>query len=319
MMSWARVIGFGEGMIRLSSPVGTPLATSTRLYATVGGAELNAVVAARLAGMPGAWVSALPDGPLADLITRQAAASNVEIILGRSEGTRVGLYFLEARAAPRAARVTYDRAGSAFAQLDPMSLDWTQLLTADSCLLLSGISPALGEGPRTAMREAMRAAAAVDATIALDVNFRPSLWTSEECFDLLAELVSDVSILSASPTDLRALGVEGDDPFRTAVDRFGLDAVIGTRKVYRGQTVDLEVVAADRDHQIRREASAVVVDAVGTGDALFGTFLAALPTQGLDRAMALALGAAVTAYGTAGDLLIETGWDSDGLAGGVQR
>lgn len=318
-MNWSRVIGFGEAMVRLTSPVGTPLAAGTRLDTTVGGAELNAVVAARLAGMPGTWVSALPRGPLADLITRQAAASHVTTTLARSTGTRVGLYFLEARAAPRAGRVTYDRADSAFARLDPTSLDWTELLTADSCLVLSGITPALGTGPRTAMRQAMQMAVDVGATIALDVNFRPSLWGAEECFGLLGELMTDVSVLSASRDDLQGLGIDGDDPFRRAVDKFDLDAVIGTRKTYRGAMVDLEVVAADRTREVCSAASATVVDAVGTGDALFGTFLAALPHNDLDTAAAQALGAAVTAYGTAGDLMTESAWDIEAPAGGIQR
>jgi 2-dehydro-3-deoxygluconokinase len=319
-MSIDHVVGLGEAMIRLTTPTGVPLPAAGTFAATVGGAELNALVAARLAGAPATWVTALPDSGLADLVRRQAAAADVDIVEAASDGTRVGLYFLEAHAPPRPAEVTYDRAHSAFAQLDPASLDWSALLGPRSCLLLSGITPALGQGPVRALHDALDTARAAGSTVALDVNFRPSLWSAQECFDALRRLLPAVDVLSASPIDLAALGVEDAEPFKTAITQLGLQAVVGTRKVYRGPTVEVELVAADAEGVIHRTVTATVVDAVGTGDALFGTFLATLLSgAGLERAADRALGAAVSAYGTAGDLLCGPPWEPDGQSGGVRR
>lgn len=319
VMPWTHLVGFGEAMVRLTSPVGIPLPAAHRVDVTVGGAELNALVAARLVGMPATWVTALPSGAVADLVSRQVAASRVDIRMAASTGTRVGLYFLESNAAPRPSRITYDRAGSAFALLDPDSLQWDRLLGEDSCLLVSGITPAVGDGPRRAMREAIGAARRAGATVAFDVNYRPSLWTAEECFDLVSDVVHDVDVLCASPSDLRALGIDDDDPWTAAVRAFGLRAIVGTSKAYMGSTVEITLTAADERDRVQRSVGTSVVDAVGAGDAMFGTFLATMQADGLAVAADRALGAAVTAYGTAGDLLVAVPWNVDGPTGGVQR
>jgi 2-dehydro-3-deoxygluconokinase len=318
-LSYTHLVGFGEAMIRLTSPPGRTLPTARSLDVSVGGAELNALVAARAVGMPGTWVTALPDGALAALAGREAAGAGVAVHHTRSAGRRMGLYFVEAHVAPQPIEVTYDRESSAFALLDPAALDWPSLLTPASCLVLSGITPALGDGPRRALLAAVSAAAHVGATIALDVNHRPSLWSAQECFAFLATIVPDVSVLAASVSDLRHLGVDSDNPYGAARDEFDLDLVMGTTKVDDGAAVHLTVTAADRHDQVERTVTTQVRDPIGAGDALFGAALATYPAAGLAAAVASGLGAAVTAYGTNGDLLSGLPWDIDGRTGRVLR
>src|SRR5512134_3188303 len=105
--------------------------------------------------MPATWVSALSDDPLARLVRRHVRANGVDAEILTVEQARLGLYFLQMAPPPRPLRITYDRKGSAFALLDPDQIDWPSMLGPDVCLLLTGITPPLGNGPRKAVEDAL--------------------------------------------------------------------------------------------------------------------------------------------------------------------
>jgi sugar/nucleoside kinase (ribokinase family) len=76
------------------------------------------------------------------------------------------------------------------------------------------------------------------------------------------------------------------------------------------------VVTPDGEH--RGESRAVVVDPIGAGDALFGTFLAHLPRGDVQAATELGLSAAVTCVGLFGDALVDDPWDASEESGVVR-
>jgi 2-dehydro-3-deoxygluconokinase len=309
-MSFRRIVGFGEAMLRLTVRGGGAIETATTLDCSVGGAELNACIAAARAGMPATWVSALPDDPLARLVRRHVRANGVDAEILTVEQARLGLYFLEMAPPPRPLRITYDRKGSAFALLDPDRIDWPSLLGPDVCLLLTGITPPLGNGPRKAVEDALAAARDAGALVALDVNYRSALWSREEASRWLSAVLPEVDVLSAGPDDLSATGLEGEDPLAEAVRRFELRAAVSTskRRVDDAMEIELRVVTPDGEHHA--QARAGVVDPIGAGDALFGTFLAHLPGGDLQSATELGLSAAVTCLGLFGDALVDDPWDA---------
>src|SRR3954452_22691069 len=100
------VITFGEAMVRLAPPNFERLKQTRTLDVQVGGAELNTAVGLARLGRPSAWVSRLTDNALGRLIANRAreAGVNTEPVVWTSE-RRVGLYFLEFGAAPRASAV----------------------------------------------------------------------------------------------------------------------------------------------------------------------------------------------------------------------
>src|SRR5436190_22507620 len=119
------VITFGEAMVRLSPPSFHRLEQAHSLDVKVGGAELNTAVALARLGRQTAWVSRLTDNPLGRLIANQAREAGVstEHVVWTTDD-RVGLYFLEFGAAPRASSVLYDRKGAAIAALQPGTVAW---------------------------------------------------------------------------------------------------------------------------------------------------------------------------------------------------
>src|SRR6266513_1519880 len=121
------VITFGEAMIRLAPPNVRRLEQAASLDVLVGGAELNTAVGLARLGRSSAWVSRLTNNPLGRLIANRARESGVstEHVLW-TEDDRVGVYFLEFGAAPRASSVLYDRKGSAIAEIRPGMVKWSE-------------------------------------------------------------------------------------------------------------------------------------------------------------------------------------------------
>lgn len=315
-----RLVAFGEAMIRFTTPVGVPLETATGFAAPVGGAELNVAIAARRQGMESLWVSTLPEGPLGDLVARHVAANGVEGVLRRTDSGRLGLYFLEQAVPPRASRIVYDRSDTAFVSEPDPVVAWPDLLDADSYLVVSGITAAVGSEARRATDEAIEAARAAGATVAVDVNYRSSLWSIEDAFDWLKGVIDRVDVLSASREDLLRLGVSGSEEeiHQRAVELLDLRASVGAAKRIRGRIVEATIYAATQDGSGEAAVVAEIVDPVGAGDAMFGTFLAGLGRLPLDETVARAAGALVTAYGVAGDALTADPWTPDEW-GGVKR
>src|SRR5271170_6974714 len=122
------VVTFGEAMIRLSPPNFRRLEQARSLDVQVGGAELNTAVGLARLGRRSAWVSRLTDNPLGRLIANQARAAGVstEHVVWTNED-RVGLYFLEFGAAPRASSVLYDRKGAAIVGIKPGMVHWDRV------------------------------------------------------------------------------------------------------------------------------------------------------------------------------------------------
>src|SRR5215469_3508700 len=134
------VITFGEAMIRLSPPNYRRLEQARTLDVQVGGAELNTAVGLARLGRTTAWVSRLTDNPLGRLIANHAREAGVstEHIVWTPED-RVGVYFLEFGAAPRASSVLYDRKGAAIAGIRPGMISWQNIFAGARWFHVTGI------------------------------------------------------------------------------------------------------------------------------------------------------------------------------------
>src|SRR5262245_35638306 len=122
------VITFGEAMVRLSPPQFHRLEQARSLDVKVGGAELNTAVALVRLGRKASWVSRLPNNALGRLVVHHAHEAGVTTEhVHWTDHERLGLYFLEFGAAPRASSVLYDRKGSAIAEIKPGMIHWDKV------------------------------------------------------------------------------------------------------------------------------------------------------------------------------------------------
>ena len=311
------VVTFGEAMVRLTPPDNERLERTTSLELTVGGAELNTAVTLTCLDVPATWVSSLPDAPLGRAIARGARAAGVDLShlhwVAENEG-RTGIYYLEEASDPRPSAVYYDRAGSAFARMAPGEFDWPRILRGARALHISGITPAVGNGPRAETMAAIRAANAAGVPVAFDLNFRSKLWSESEARACFVEIVPLVDILFASRGMLRTFfSIDGDHEqvLEAARSRLGLAVTILSRK--RGKasrSVRLSSVAMGPAGAFVEGPwrDVEVVDRLGGGDAFAGGFIAGYVANPDDVAGALALGAAAQAlkHTMPGDFLAAT-------------
>src|SRR5205814_8362941 len=179
-VSGPRAVTFGELMLRLSPPGPERLFQSPELRTGFGGCEANVAVGLAHLGVPADYVTRLPDNAIGDAALRALAGEGVGTAWIARGPERMGIYFVEPGADIGANRVVYDRAGSAFAAITADTIDWTRALTGAAWLHGSGITPALGEGPRTALAAAIRAARAAGASVSVDLNYRPALWPGRD-------------------------------------------------------------------------------------------------------------------------------------------
>jgi len=118
-------------------------------------AEANVAAACARLGLRTAWISALPANAWGERIVREMTGHGVDCSSVRMiDDARVGVYFLEFGTAPRPIRVLYDRRDSAFARLTPESIEWEAVRQA-RLVHVTGITPALGSGPRRIVEEAL--------------------------------------------------------------------------------------------------------------------------------------------------------------------
>jgi len=288
------VVTIGETMLRLSAPPGVPLEQAPQLDVHVAGAESNVAIALCRLGTTAGWISRLVDTPLGRRIVNELRAHGVDVsrVLWAPDG-RVGVYFLEQGIPPRQHRIIYDRAQSAMALLNPDEIDW-EFVRSARLVHLTGITPALSAGCRTAASRAIAEARRGKALVCFDVNYRAKLWSADEAKMVLGPLLDDVDILITTADDARLLLSRGETAEQLA-------ALLAQR--FRAKTVvvtDAGRCAAAQNGQVVSKKGYEVesLDRVGAGDAFAAGFIHGYLTGDLDRALeyAVAVGALKHTY-----------------------
>lgn len=209
----AEYLSVGEIMLRLKTQGHERFFQSPTFEATFGGGEANVAVALANYGLDSAFVSALPDNPIADAAIRQLRGFGVDINNVVRSGDRVGIYFLEAGANQRPSNVVYDRADSAIAAADPGDFDWPAILGGAKWMHITGITPALSESAAQLSLDAVQAAQKHGVTVSCDFNFRGKLWKyGKTAPEVMTELVKYVDVGIANEEDCqKSLGISVDD------------------------------------------------------------------------------------------------------------
>jgi 2-dehydro-3-deoxygluconokinase len=148
----ARVVTFGEIMMRLATPGRLRFNQATQFDVTYGGGEANVAVSLANFGLDATFVTRLPPNPFGDAAVQTLRGLGVDTTRIARAGERIGIYFLETGASQRASVVVYDRAGSAISQARPGQFDWPAIFEGASWFHFTGITPALGPDVAAATR-----------------------------------------------------------------------------------------------------------------------------------------------------------------------
>jgi 2-dehydro-3-deoxygluconokinase len=302
------VITFGEAMIRLSPPGFRRLEQARSLDLAVGGAELNTAVALARLGRPSGWVSRLTDNPLGRLIAnhaREAGVCTQHVVWTKDD--RVGLYFLEFGAAPRASSVLYDRKGAAIAGITPGMVDWARAFAGARWFHVTGITPALGPSAAATTREALQAARAAGVWTSIDLNYRVKLWTPAEAGRWMSELMQLCDVLITTEEDTqRVFGITGKDYEDVAAQlarRFPLEVVAVTLRENPLVWKNTWTAIAYQDGQVLRTRAyeVEIVDRLGAGDSFAAGLIHGLLDGDLQKGLDYGVAASALKHSIPGD------------------
>lgn len=326
----ALVVTLGEAMLRLSPPDFHRLEQTTSFDVKVGGGELNVAVGVARLGLDSAWVSKLPENPLGKMVRNKAREQGVDTSnIVWSKSGRVGIYFLEFGASPRASSVVYDRSGSAVSTLAPGEVDWKSAFKGCKLFHVSGITPALSKSCAEATLEALKAAKDAGAKVSFDVNYRKKLWTPEEANACLVPMMEYVDILITTEEDTGIVfGIREDSYKQVAVkmeERFGFEVVAITLRE------DLSVLKnnwstfayAGKQFLESKKYSCELIDRVGGGDSFTAGFIYGYLTGDVQKGVDYGTAFSALKHSIPGDLnwatLEETEAQVKGSGSRIQR
>ena len=212
----AKVVTFGELMLRLCPYDYLRFVQCDEFEATFGGGEANVSVSLANYGMESVFVSKLPKHEIGQMAVNSLRRYGVDTSAITRGGDRVGIYYIEKGASQRPSKVIYDRAHSAIAEAKSEDFNWDAIFEGVDWFHFTGITPALGKNVAAICLEACKAAKAHGVTISCDLNYRKKLWTREEARETMTELAKYIDVCISNEED--AHDVFGIDAENTDID-----------------------------------------------------------------------------------------------------
>lgn len=306
------LVTFGETMLRLSPPQGERVETARELEFRAAGAESNVAITAERLGAVATWLSKVPDSPLGRRVVSGLRQHGLDVDVVWSDGGRQGTYYLEYGGEPRGTKVIYDRQGAAVQTTQPQELNLAAIRNA-RLFYTSGITPALSNQLRETTAQLLKVAKEAGTKTAFDVNYRSSLWSPQEARKTLTRLFPAVDILVIPFRDAQNVLNYERDP-RQLAHHLAAEYNLQTVVVTNGERGSL----AWHDNTVHEQDiyDADTHDAIGTGDAFVGAFLARrLAGDGVTRAMKYGAATASLKRTIAGDIATVTKSEVESVIG----
>ncbi|MBE3554655.1 MAG: sugar kinase [Thermicanus sp.] len=283
----AKIVTFGEMMLRLSPPGHLRIIQTDRFLTAFGGAEANTAISLSLLGHKTVFVTKLPSHVLGDAgiqYLRKYGVSTEWIIRG---GDRLGIYYIEEGVSLRPGRVIYDRGHSSFTTIDKRELDWEGIFEGADLIHLTGITLAVGEKPREVAFDAMKEAKKRGIHVSFDFNYRSKLWSVDEASKAYREILPYVDLCFAGVQDaVHFLGykapekVEDEGSYQELFTRMMSDYEIRTiafthRTVHSSSDHSLSAFSITEEGRVYRSGTYrfQIVDRVGGGDAFAAGYI----------------------------------------------
>lgn len=286
---------FGELLLRLHSSGDSRFLQSAGFTSWYAGSEANMCVLLARLGIQAQYVTRVPDNDLSMAGIAQLRGQGVGVEHVLYGGQKLGLYFSETGNHIRPVQVIYDRAGSAFAELQPGTIHWDQVLEGQTHFHWTGVSPAVSASVAEVCAEGISVARERGLTITADFNYRSRLWQyGKHPKEVMPALLAHSHIAIA---DLDACGIyfgmtvdaslPWTEQFESAAHRlFGSHMpelqtlAMSFRVQEEGQLKYTAALMRDGKAYYSRLKVALpqVKESIGTGDAFAGGLLYAITT-----------------------------------------
>ena len=321
----AKIVTFGEIMLRLATPDHMRFGQSQSLVATFGGGEANVAVSLANYGEDVEFVTRLPKNDIAAACVKELRGLGVKtenIVYG---GERMGIYFLETGAVARPSKIIYDRAHSSISTIEPGMIDWAAVLEGVEWFHFTGITPAISASAAEVCLEACRMANKMGVTVSCDLNYRKNLWkygksaaevmpALVECCDIILGNEEDAEkVFGIKPEGFDAAATEGEvdqvafkSVCQQLMERFPRakrviitlrGSINADHNTWGGVLYDGERLYASRRYDITH-----IVDRVGGGDSFMGGLIYGLRSyDDLQRALEFAVAASALKHTIYGD------------------
>lgn len=331
----AKVITFGEIMLRLAPTGYYRFFQNDQMQATFGGGEANVAVSLANYGMDTAFVTKLPAHAIGQGAVDSLRRYGVDVSKIVRGGERVGIYFLEKGASQRGSVCIYDRDHSALQSARPEEFDWEDIFRGADWFHFTGITPALGKNVQQICRQACQMAKKSGVKISCDLNYRGKLWTREEAREIMTELCQYVDVCISNEEDAKdVFGIEAEntDIYGGKLNKEGYQSVakrlaeqFGFEKV--AITLRTSISASDnewaamlydgRDYCFSKEYHLHITDRVGGGDSFGGGLIYALMKgKSTQEAVEFAVAASALKHSIEGDYNLVSVAEVERLAGG---
>ena len=331
----ARVITFGEIMVRLQPYNYERFVQADSLEFTFGGGEANVAVSLANYGMDAAFVTKIPSHAIGQCAVNSLRRYGVDTSLITRGGDRIGIYYNEKGAAQRPSVCIYDRAHSAIAEAGSDDFDWDRIFEGADWFHFTGITPAISSSAAGICLEACRAAKARGITVSCDLNYRGKLWSRDEARKVMTELCSYVDVCISNEEDAKdVFGIEAEETDITAgelskegyksvakqlADRFGFSRVaITLRESKSAFDNDWSALLYDGEmYCFSKKYHLHIVDRIGGGDSFgAGLIYALLSGYGTQSAVEFAVAASALKHSIEGDYNMVSVEEVLKLAGG---
>ncbi len=207
-----KTVGFGDFLLRLSPPGYRRFAQASTFETYYTGAEANVCASLAVMGEPAAFVTRVPENPIADTGLGELRRLGVDVSGVVRGGDRLGIYYVEKGASQRPSKVVYDRMNSGVTTARRGDFDWKRILKGAGFFHFTGITPALGGELPLIVEDACKAARAAGARISCDLNYRKNLWTPAQAKKTMTRLLPHVDHLVANEEDAeKVLGIKAED------------------------------------------------------------------------------------------------------------
>ncbi len=308
--------------MRLSPPLNYRLIQAGSLDITYGGGEANVSASLARMGLAAEHVTCFPDSELGRAAAGHLQQYGVSMAHTVFRGNRLGLYFLESGASVRASKIVYDRADSAFANLNPDWFDWKAILAGAAWFHWTGITPAVSASAAAACADAIKTARQLGIPVSADVNYRRNLWQyGQRAQDVMPDLVAGCDVVVCAENDADDLfGIKANLSDRSSfatmsaalMDRFPtIRQVITTRRETRSASHNQlhGLLYSQKEEMAETPAYDIVpiVDRIGGGDAFMAGFIygsLTYPTAG--EALSCGVAASVLKHSIHGDINLAT-------------
>lgn len=333
----AKIVTFGEIMLRLSTPGQTRFVQTDQFDAVYGGGEANVAVSLSNFGHDAYFVTKLPKHEIGQSALNALTRHQVKPDFIARGGERLGIYFLETGASMRASKVIYDRAGSAIAEALPKDFDFDAIFKGAQWFHWSGITPAISSKAAELTRLALIAAKKAGATVSVDLNYRKKLWTPEQAQAVMKPLMQYVDVCIGNEEDAElVLGFKPKhsdvssgqleiDSYKTIFkemkETFGFKMIATTlRESYSATKNGWSALLYDGNqfYQSKHYIIEPIIDRVGGGDSFSAGLIHGLLTLPHQKAIEFAVAASALKHTIPGDFNQVSIQEVETLAGGDQ-